>query len=122
LVESIFEIALVPSSENFLIHTGQTRHRKDSSRTLVKLLFVEGVAGAEIPQVNKLTAEQTTQHGIRQVLLVMVATALMFSPTFVARMIYRRLGADISMIAIMALALFLIGAIILLKAVKEVKE
>ena len=80
------------------------------------------VASAEIPQVNKLTAEQTTQHGIRQVLLVMAATALMFSPTFVARMVYRRLGGDISMIAIMALALFLIGAIILIQAVKEVKE
>lgn len=77
------------------------------------------VASAEIAQVNKLTTEQTTQHGMRQVFLVIAATALMFSPTFIARTVYHRLGGDISMVAIMALALFLVGAIILLKVVKE---
>jgi hypothetical protein len=56
---------------------------------------------------------------MRQVFLVIAAAALMFSPTFIARTVYHRLGGDISMVAIMALALFLVGAIILLKVVKE---
>jgi len=56
---------------------------------------------------------------MRQFLLVIAATALMFSPTFVASMVYHRLGGDISMVAIMALASFLVGVFILLKVVKE---
>ena len=43
----------------------------------------------------------------------------MFSPTFIARTVYHRLGADISIIALMALAIFLVGTFILLRIVKE---
>ena len=85
---------------------------------MVKLLFVGIVADDEVGNVNNLTAE-TNRGSIRRVLLVILAAGLMFSPTFVARVVYDRLGADISMIAVLALALFLIGTFILLKVVKE---
>ena len=77
------------------------------------------VAGAEMMKVNKLTTDQTKQRGVRDALLVVVAAALMFSPTFIARSAYHRIGGDISVIAIMALAIFLVGTFILLKIVKE---
>jgi len=66
-----------------------------------------------------LTADQTRELGMRHVLLVIVAAALMFSPTFISRMVYDRLGGDISVVALMALGLFLVGLTILLKVVKE---
>jgi uncharacterized membrane protein len=67
--------------------------------------------------VNILT--EAKQNNMRQVFLVIVAAALMLSPTFIARIAYYRLGADISIAAIMALALFLVGTFILLRVVKE---
>jgi len=66
-----------------------------------------------------LTTDLTKQQGIRDALLVVIAAALMFSPTFIARMVYHRLGADISIIALMALVIFLIGTFMLLKVVKD---
>lgn len=66
-----------------------------------------------------MTTDLTKQQGIRDALLVVIAAALMFSPTFIARMVYHRLGADISIIALMALAIFLIGTFMLLKVVKD---
>jgi len=67
----------------------------------------------------KLTTDLTKDRGIRNTLLVIVAAALMFTPTFIARTVYHRLGADISVIALMALAIFLIGTFILLRVVKN---
>ncbi|HUO41821.1 MAG TPA: hypothetical protein VMU35_02515 [Methylomirabilota bacterium] len=66
-----------------------------------------------------MTTDLTKQQGIRDALLVVIAAALMFSPTFIARMVYHRLGADISIIALMALAIFLIGTFMLLKVAKD---
>jgi len=66
-----------------------------------------------------LTTDLTKQQGIRDALLVVIAAALMFSPTFIARIVYHRLGADISIIALMALAIFLIGTFMLLKVAKD---
>jgi hypothetical protein len=76
------------------------------------------VAGAETAKVNNLTTE-VKQNNMRHVFLVIVAAALMFSPTFIARIVYHRLATDISIIAVMSLALFLVGTFLLLKAVKE---
>ena len=67
----------------------------------------------------KLTTDLTKDRGIRNTLLVIVAAALMFTPTFIARTVYHRLGADISVIALVALAIFLIGTFILLRVVKN---
>jgi hypothetical protein len=76
------------------------------------------VADAETVTVKQLNT-QIKQTGIREALLVIVAAALMFSPTFIARSAYHRLGADISILAVLALAIFLVGAFILLRVVKE---
>jgi len=67
----------------------------------------------------RLTTDLTKDRGIRNTLLVIVAAALMFTPTFLARTVYHRLGADISVIALMALAIFLVGTFVLLRVVKE---
>jgi len=77
------------------------------------------LAGAEIATVKHLTTDQTKKTGIRESLLVLLAVVLMFSPTFIAARLYHRLGADISILAIMALALFLVGTFLLLRIVKE---
>jgi len=67
----------------------------------------------------RLTTDLTKDRGIRNTLLVIVAAALMFTPTFIARTVYHRLGADISVIALMALAIFLVGTFMLLRVVKD---
>ena len=67
----------------------------------------------------RLTTDLTKDRGIRNTLLVIVAAALMFTPTFIARTVYHRLGADISVIALMALAIFLVGTFTLLRVVKD---
>ena len=77
------------------------------------------VAGVETTTVKHLTTEQTKKSGIRESVLVIVAVVLMFSPTFIAGRLYHRLGADISILAIMALAIFLVGTFLLLRFVKE---
>lgn len=59
------------------------------------------------------------KSGIRESVLVIVAVVLMFSPAFIAARLYHRLGAHISIIAIMALAIFLLGTFIFLRVVKE---
>jgi hypothetical protein len=77
------------------------------------------VAGVETATVKHLTTHQTKKTGIRESVLVIVAVVLMFSPTFIAGRLYHRLGADISILAIMALALFLVGTFLLLRFIKE---
>ena len=77
------------------------------------------VAGVETATVKQLTTDETKKSGIREGILVILAAALMFSPTFIAARLYHRLGAHISIIAIMALAIFLVGTFILLRVVKE---
>jgi hypothetical protein len=43
----------------------------------------------------------------------------MFSPSFIARMAMNRLHLGMSVIAITALAIFIVGVILLLKVVKD---
>ena len=77
------------------------------------------LAGVEIATVKHLTTDQTKKTGVRESILVILAAVLMFSPTFIAARLYHRLSADISILAIMALAIFLVGTFLLLRFVKE---
>jgi len=77
------------------------------------------VAGVETATVKQLTTVQMKKSGIRESVLVIVAVALMFSPTFIAARLYHRLGAHISILAIMSLAIFLVGTLILLRVVRD---
>lgn len=63
--------------------------------------------------------EPEKKRGFRDVLLVLVAAALIMSPSYLSLVLLHRLKLDISLVAVMALALFLVGAFLLVKVVKE---
>lgn len=63
--------------------------------------------------------EPEKKRGFRDVLLVLVAAALIISPSYLSLVLLHRLKLDISLVAVMALALFLVGAFLLVKVVKE---
>jgi hypothetical protein len=63
--------------------------------------------------------EPEKKRGFRDVLLVLVAAALIISPSYLSLVLLHRLKLDISIVAVMALALFLVGAFLLVKVVKE---
>ena len=63
--------------------------------------------------------EPGKKRGFLDVLLVLVAAALVMSPSYLSLVLLHRLKLDISIVAVMALALFLVGAFLLVKIVKE---
>jgi len=69
--------------------------------------------------VDKLTSQQVGKAGVGKVLLVLVAALLIFSPSFISRIILHRSNLDIAVVAVVALVLFLVGVFLLLKVVKE---
>ena len=69
--------------------------------------------------MDELTSQQASKAGVGKVLLVLVAAVLIFSPSFISRMILHRSNLDISVVAVVALVLFLVGVFLLLKVIKE---
>jgi hypothetical protein len=63
--------------------------------------------------------EPEKKRGFRDALLVLVAAALIMSPSYLSLILLHRLKLDISLLAVMALALFLVGVFFLVKIVKE---
>jgi hypothetical protein len=63
--------------------------------------------------------EPERKRGFRDVLLVLVAAALIMSPSYLSLVMLHRLKLDITIVAVIALALFLVGAFLLVKVVKE---
>jgi hypothetical protein len=63
--------------------------------------------------------EPEKKRGFRDVLLVLVAAALIMSPSYLGLVLLHRLKVDISLIAVISLALFLVGVFLLVKIVKE---
>ncbi|MGA8856582.1 MAG: hypothetical protein WB643_05380 [Candidatus Bathyarchaeia archaeon] len=63
--------------------------------------------------------EPEKKRGFRDALLVLVAAALIMSPSYLSLILLHRLKLDISLVAVMALALFLVGVFLLVKIVKE---
>jgi len=63
--------------------------------------------------------EPEKKRGFRDVLLVLIAAVLIISPSYLSLFVLHRLKLDISLVAVMALALFLVGAFLLVKVVKE---
>jgi hypothetical protein len=63
--------------------------------------------------------EPEKKRGFRDVLLVLVAAALIMSPSYLSLVLLHRLKLDISVVAVVALSLFLVGAFLLVKVVKE---
>ena len=52
-------------------------------------------------------------------MLVLVAAALIMSPSYLSLVVLHRLKLDISVVALMALALFLVGVFLLVRVVGE---
>lgn len=69
--------------------------------------------------MDELTSQQANKAGVGKVLLVLVAAVLIFSPSFISRIILHRSNLDISVVAVVALVLFLVGVFLLLKVIKE---
>ena len=63
--------------------------------------------------------EPEKKRGFLDVLLVLVAAALIMSPSYLSLLLLHRLKVDVSIVAVIALALFLVGAFLLVKIVKE---
>jgi hypothetical protein len=63
--------------------------------------------------------EPEKRRGFRDALLVLVAAALIISPSYLSLVLLHRLKLDISVVAVTALALFLVGAFLLVKVVRE---
>jgi len=59
------------------------------------------------------------KRGIVDVFLVIVAAALVMSPSFLASIELRRLGIGLPIVAISSLALFLIGVFLLVRTLKD---
>ena len=59
------------------------------------------------------------KRGVRDALIVLIAAALMMSPSYIGNIALHLLKLGISEVALMALVLFLIGAFLLLKVVRE---
>jgi hypothetical protein len=63
--------------------------------------------------------EPGKKRGFRDVFLVLIAAALIMSPSYMSLVALNRLKVGVSIVALMALALFLVGAVLLVKVVKE---
>ncbi len=56
---------------------------------------------------------------MRDVALVVVGAALIMSPSYLSRIISHRLSIDFSILAVMSLALFLVGVFLLLRVLRD---
>ena len=63
--------------------------------------------------------EPRKERGFLDVLLVLVAAVLIISPSYLSLVLLHRLKLDISLVAVVALALFLVGAFLLVKVVSK---
>ncbi len=59
------------------------------------------------------------KRGMRDVLLAVVAAVLIMSPSYLSRIVIHRLNIDVSILAVMSLALFLVGVFLLLKVLRD---
>ncbi len=59
------------------------------------------------------------KRGLHDVLLAVVAAVLIMSPSYLSRIVIHRLNIDVSILAGMSLALFLVGVFLLLKVLRD---
>ncbi len=59
------------------------------------------------------------KRGMRDVLLAVVAAVLIMSPSYLSRIVIHRLNVDMSILAVMSLALFLVGVFLLLRVLRD---
>ena len=68
-----------------------------------------------------MLAEEGLQRkrGLLDFVLILVAAALIMSPSYVSIIVLHRLNLDISIVALMALAMFLVGVFLLLRVLRD---
>jgi hypothetical protein len=59
------------------------------------------------------------KRGVRDVVLAVVAAALIMSPSYLSRIISRRTSVDLSILGVMSLGLFLVGVFLLVKVLRD---
>jgi hypothetical protein len=65
-----------------------------------------------------LAEKESEKRGIRDVALVLIAAVLIMSPSYLSSIILHRLKLDISVVVLMALAMFLVGVFLVVKVVR----
>jgi len=69
--------------------------------------------------MTEITQTATSKRGLKNVILALVAAALIMSPSYLAAQMTSRLKLDISIVAIVSLAIFLVGLLVLVKVLKD---
>ncbi len=65
------------------------------------------------------TQTNTGRRGVRSVLLALLAAALVMSPSYLATEMVSRLKLDVSIVAVISLAVFLIGVFLLVRLLRD---
>jgi hypothetical protein len=69
--------------------------------------------------VEELTSEDAKRLGLRRALFVSIAMVLIMAPAFVSKTLLDRMTIDMSVVALMGLAMFLVGVFLLLKFARD---
>lgn len=65
------------------------------------------------------TQAQPRKRGVRDAVVALVAAALIISPSYLASVMVSQLKIDISIVAVMSLAIFLVGVFLLVRLLKD---
>ena len=64
------------------------------------------------------TQAQPRKRGVRDAVVMLLAAALIMSPSYLASVMASRLGIEISIVAVAALAIFLVGVFLLVRVLR----
>jgi hypothetical protein len=65
------------------------------------------------------TQAQPRKRGVRDAVIALLAAALIMAPSYLASIMESRLKIDISIVAVMSLAIFLVGVFLLVRLLKD---
>ena len=65
------------------------------------------------------TQAQPRKRGVRDAVIALLAAALIISPSYLASVMVSQLKIDISIVAVMSLAIFLVGVFLLVRLLKD---
>ena len=65
------------------------------------------------------TQAQPRKRGVRDAVIALLAAALIISPSYLASVMVAQLKIDISIAAVMSLAIFLVGVFLLVRLLKD---
>jgi hypothetical protein len=65
------------------------------------------------------TQAQPRKRGVRDAVIGLLAAALIIGPSYLASIMESRLKIDISIVAVMSLAIFLVGVFLLVRLLKD---